>query len=1322
MSKAPMSKAIVTPSSTYEEKHVADPATDSGSSSLADKAEEATSPPSSSNNLPKDEVTKIDHFAHLPPEEAAVLHAQIDIPTAKVTFFRLYRYATKADVALLLVGVFAAIVSGALFPCMTIIFGSLTQTFTNYFVYNGSSDTFQHDIDRFASYIVYLGIGEVVFSVIATGVFIDRGEALTARLRAHYLEAVLRQNVAFFDKLGSGEVTSRITGDTNLIQEGISQKVSLIVSGISTFIAAFVVGFIKSWKLTFILMSVVVAIVGTMGFLSKFMAKYGTLSLEGYSVGGSLAEEVFSSIRNVQAFGIQERLAHEYDKYLVITRVWAFRQGRTLGIMIGTLWFYVFCDYALAFWQGSRFVVSNTVGLSSIVSVLMSLLIGAFQLGQMAPHARSIASALTAAAKIYSTIDRVPVIDSASEEGEILSNIKGDIELKSVKFIYPSRPDVTILEDMNLKIPAGKTVALVGSSGSGKSTIIGLVERFYAPISGLLTLDGHDVTKLNTRWLRQNISLVSQEPTLFACSVYENVVHGLIGTEFESADDEKKRELVVAACEQANAWSFIQTLPEGLDTNVGERGFLMSGGQKQRIAIARAIVSNPKILLLDEATSALDTKSEGIVQEALDRASKDRTTIVIAHRLSTIKDADQIVVMSKGKIIEQGTHNELLDLGGMYSELVEAQQIKKLQKNNSEDDSNATPIEVDDHGLVVQEDTNILDLTKLKTQQSISSNLAQPLALDQVKYSTYALVKTFFGLNKEEHKYIYIGAAFAFINGCGYPVLAVLFAKCIQAFEVTSDEFPQMRHNINLYSGLFFMMAIIEGIAQMACVGILAYASQALVRKIRYQSFRQILRQDVAFFDLTENTTGALTGMLSKDAQNVDGLSGATSGQIINSGVTLIVSFILSVSVNWRLALVCAACVPLLLACGFLRIWLVTDIEQKNRKAYSHSAAFACEATAAIRTVASLTRESEVFAAYTVELYGQVKRSRNGNIRASVLYGLAQGIIFFILSLGFWYGGTLLKTKTIGLTQFFITFMSMIFGSQSAGTIFSFAPDMGKAKQSAQSIRALLDRQPVIDSWSEDGLVPESVEGHIEFKNVHFRYPTRIEVPVLRGLDLVVQPGQYVALVGASGCGKSTTISLIESFYLPLHGSILLDGHNINDLNINAYRSHVALVQQEPVLYAGSIKYNIALGSLKEVTDEEIYEAAREANIHDFIMSLPDGYDTFCGNKGTLLSGGQKQRVAIARALIRQPKILLLDEATSALDSESERVVQMAIDKAAKGRTTIAVAHRLSTIQNADVIYVFENGKILESGTHQELLANRSKYYELVQLQALERQ
>jgi ATP-binding cassette subfamily B (MDR/TAP) protein 1 len=520
---------------------------------------------------------------------------------------------------------------------------------------------------------------------------------------------------------------------------------------------------------------------------------------------------------------------------------------------------------------------------------------------------------------------------------------------------------------------------------------------------------------------------------------------------------------------------------------------------------------------------------------------------------------------------------------------------------------------------------------------------------------------------------------------------------------------------------MFLMLAFVQFIAYSIQGTLFAKCSERLIHRVRDQAFRTMLRQDIEFFDLDENSAGSLTSFLSTETTHVAGLSGVTLGTLLLVTTTLISACTLALAIGWKLALVCIATIPILLACGFLRFYMLARFQRRARSAYAGSASYASEAITAIRTVASLTREDDVLSQYRASLAAQQRASLRSILKSSALYAASQSLMFLAFALAFWYGGTLIAKLEYGMFTFFVVFSAVIFGAQSAGTVFSFAPDMGKAAESARSLKALFDRKPLIDTWSTEGDKLDSVDGHLEFRDVHFRYPTRPEQPVLRGLNLTVSPGQYIALVGPSGCGKSTTIALLERFYDPLGGGVYVDGKEISSLNVNDYRRHIALVSQEPTLYQGTIRENILLGAATDVSDAQIEYACKEANIFDFILSLPDGFNTVVGSKGALLSGGQKQRIAIARALIRDPKILLLDEATSALDSESEHVVQAALDKAAKGRTTIAVAHRLSTIQKADIIYVFDQGRIVESGRHNDLMKKGGRYAELVNLQSLEK-
>ena len=1176
-------------------------------------------------------------YAHLPPHERDVVRKQLEVLPVTVTYRTLYRYATRNDLLIVCISAICAIIGGAVMPLMTVsgltrnvikvhwltqvqvVFGQLAGSFQGFFNNTLPASQLTASISRLTLYFIYLAIGEFVTIYICTVGFIYTGEHITQKIREQYLAAIMRQNIAFFDKLGAGEITTRITADTNLVQDGISEKIALTLTAVATFVTAFVIGFVKYWKLTLILSSTVWTIVAIMGIGSTFIIKFNKQSLASYAAGGTVAEEVISSIRNATAFSTQDKLARQYDLHLKEAEKWGFKLKVALACMIGGMMGVIYLNYGLSFWQGSRYLVAGAMSLSDVLTIMLAIMIGAFSLGNVAPNAQAFTTSLAAAGKIFNTIDRVSPLDPTNEAGEKLEDVDGTVELKHIKHIYPSRPEVVVMEDVSLTVPAGKTTALVGASGSGKSTIVGLVERFYDPVGGRVYLDGHDISTLNLRWLRQQISLVSQEPTLFGTTIYGNIQHGLIGTKDEFADAEKQKELIIHAAKMANAHDFVSSLPEGYETNVGERGFLLSGGQKQRIAIARAMVSDPKILLLDEATSALDTKSEGIVQAALDVAAQGRTTIVIAHRLSTIKTADNIVVMSQGRIVEQGTHDELLETKAAYYNLVEAQRISAMKEEQNALEkvvSDETEEQLNKSVLVNKETTVMSDpddanirnkLDRTASEKSISSVVLQRRAADPGShYSLWTLIKVVGAFNKKETHFMLVGLAFSIIAGGGNPTQAVFFAKSILALSLPPPLYGKLRHDANFWSSMYLMLAIVQFIAFCIQGVAFAFCSERLIHRARDQAFRTMLRQDIAFFDKEENSAGALTSFLSTETTHLAGMSGTTLGTLLVVTTTLVAAIVLSCSIGWKLALVCTATIPILLACGFLRFWMLARFQTRAKKAYEQSASYACEATAAIRTVASLTRENDVWEHYHQSLVDQGKKSLRSILRSSTLYASSQSLTFLCIALGFWYGGTLIAKHEYNMFQFFLCFSAIIFGAQSAGTIFSFAPDMGKAKQAAKELKVLFDRKPDIDSWSPDGERVDHIEGTIEFRDVHFRYPTRPEQPVLRGLNLTVKPGQYVALVGASGCGKSTTIALMERFYDPIVGGVYIDGKEISSLNINDYRGFLALVSQEPTLYQGSIRDNVLLGADREdVPEGDIIQACKDANIYDFILSLP---------------------------------------------------------------------------------------------------------------------
>ncbi|EIN12733.1 P-loop containing nucleoside triphosphate hydrolase protein [Punctularia strigosozonata HHB-11173 SS5] len=1261
-----------------------------------------------------------------------------------VSFTDLFRLHTRTELVLNLIGLVCAAGAGAAQPLMSLLFGNLTQDFVSFetilaeansgnatakAAFPAARSHFRHTAANDASYLVYIGVAMFVATYVYMVVWVYTGEVNAKRIRERYLQAVLRQDIAYFDNVGAGEVATRIQTDTHLVQQGISEKVALVIMFIAAFFTGFILAYVRNWRLALALTSIIPCIAIMGGTMNRFVSKYMQLSLKHVAEGGTVAEEVISTVRTAQAFGTQSILSGIYDKHVDNARTVDMKAAGWQGGGLAVFFFIIYSSYALAFDFGTTLINEHHANAGQVVNVFFAILIGSFSLALLAPEMQAITHARGAAAKLYATIDRIPPIDSADPGGLKPENVVGEIVLEHVYFNYPSRPNVPIVKDLNLTFPAGKTCALVGASGSGKSTCIGLIERFYDPLSGFVKLDGVDLKELNLKWLRSQIGLVSQEPTLFATTIKGNVAHGLIGTKHEHASQEEKDQLIKEACIKANADGFITKLPLGYDTMVGERGFLLSGGQKQRIAIARAIVSDPKILLLDEATSALDTQSEGIVQNALDKAAEGRTTITIAHRLSTIKDADCIYVMGGGVVLEKGTHQELLkNEDGAYSRLVAAQKLREAREAEKDvtGDGESSTIEGDKEKTMEQQAAEEIPLGRKQSGRSLGSELIEQRQKEKAgsehkdDYSLPYLFKRMGIINREGWKWYGLGFIAACCTGAVYPAFGIVFAQAISNF---SNPNPHIRRERGDRDALwFFVIAILSTFAVGFQNYLFASTAASLTAKLRSLSFKAILRQDIEFFDKDENSTGALTSSLSDNPQKVNGLAGVTLGAIVQAFATLVVGLILGLIFAWKLGLVGLACMPLLVSAGYIRLRVVVLKDQKNKRAHEDSAQLACEAAGAIRTVASLTREQDCTDLYSQSLQGPLEESNRSAIWSNLLFALSQSMSFYVIALTFWYGSRLVSELEFSTTDFFIGLTSTVFGAIQAGNVFSFVPDMSSAKGAGSDIIRLLDSRPEIDAESTEGNVPKDVQGRIRFEDIHFRYPTRPGVRVLRGLNLTVEPGTYVALVGASGCGKSTTIQLVERFYDPLAGHVYLDGQDIAELNVQEYRKHIALVSQEPTLYAGTVRFNILLGATKphaEVTQEEIEQACRNANILDFIQSLPDGFDTEVGGKGSQLSGGQKQRIAIARALLRNPKVLLLDEATSALDSQSEKVVQAALDQAAKGRTTIAIAHRLSTIQNADCIYFIKEGTVSEYGTHDQLLAKKGDYYEYVQLQTL---
>ncbi|KAF0561079.1 P-loop containing nucleoside triphosphate hydrolase protein [Gigaspora margarita] len=1255
----------------------------------------------SANAMPMEVSSSI----KLDPTEEQILKDQISCTERKTSYTTLYRFATKLDWTIMFIGLVFAATAGIALPAFSVLFGIMVDYYTNFQTHTINPNEFSKEVNYFSLVYVYFAIVIFVALYISVATWIYTGERIARQIRERYLRAILRQNIAYFDNYGSGEVTTRITTDIHLIQNGISEKVSLAFQNIIQFIASFIIALTISWKMTLVTGFIIPFLTINACLMNKFSAIFTKKSLDFYSYAGKIAEEAISTIRTAVAFSAQKKLSNLYEAYLANARKEEFKKSLLNGFALGAMLFSIDAAYALAFWFGSTLIINYELTPGKVVSVFFTLILSTFSLSDLFVNIQALSLAAGAGPKVFGILDRVPSIDIASDTGDKPEKVVGHIQFKNINFVYPTRPDVKILNDVSLEVEPGSIVALVGSSGSGKSTIISLILRFYDPISGDIFLDGHNIKSLNLTWLRRQIGLVSQEPALFKTTIAENVSYGLVGSTYENLSNNKKREMIQNACKMANAHDFIMNLPDKYETMVGEHGILLSGGQRQRIAIARAIIKDPKILLLDEATSALDTQSEGIVQSALDKASKGRAMIVIAHRLSTIRNATKIIVMNKGVIMELGTHNELMNKKTFYSKLVEIQQIQlslKAEKHLNERNS----LLMDDitKSFTIKDEDRILSNKSLSSSHfSQKSDVEMALDHNDYQFTTWELIKKVVSINKPELLILSIG----------------IIASVINALSETGDT---LRRDATFWALMFLVIAVVNFFVNMIQNVTLGFSSEKLTERIRSMSFASILRQDISFFDEDNHGVGALTSHLSLDVTHINDLAGFRLGNILQVTTTVFASVIVALIVGWKLTLICLCSVPLLVGAGSLNVKILHKFHEKAKKAYEYSTQVACEGVDNIRTVAALTRENDLWKMYHNLLDEPMCHGFKNAFLTSSTFAFANSISFLVNALAFWYGSKLFMDNEYNLQKMFTIYAAIIMGSVSVGRVFAHVPDMAKAKSASATIISLLERVPVIDIWCQSDEKFKTTKGHIKFSDIHFHYPTRPSVPVLRGINLDIKPGQFVALVGQSGCGKSTIISLIERFYQVTSGTITIDGFDIDKINVNDLREHIALVSQEPSLYDMTIKENLFFGCRpgQNITQNDIEKACKEANIHEFIVGLPNSYDTQVGKKGIQLSGGQKQRIAIARALIRDPKILLLDEATSALDSESENAVQEALDTAAHGRTTLAIAHRLSTIQHADVIFVLKDGKVHEQGTHQKLLKLRGVYYMMVQEQNLD--